>query len=260
MPGFVFRAAMTAYAARYWLPVDASRRAAPSARRSAYCATSSPPIAATQFGVGYRFADIVTPEDFRRAVPVQDYETLRDYIERQRCTGVAGADGGAAALLRADERFDRHAQVHSGLRLGAPHASRGTGAIHLPAVPRVPRRVFRQGAGHHGRRRRGPARLRSRRRFGVGLPVPSRCRPLCSPGSCVPPGVSAIADYDLKYLTILRLALASPDITLPGLAESVDVSAAARSAERAARRAGAFPRNRDRFRRSTVSTTPRGRS
>ena len=36
----------------------------------------------------------------------------------------------------------------------------------------------------------------------------------------LPPKLSTIADYDLKYLVILRLALASPRHQLPGLAES----------------------------------------
>ena len=44
----------------------------------------------------------------------------------------------------------------------------------------------------------------------------NRFQPWCNRGSSLPPKLLGIADYDLKYLVILRLALASPDITYLG--------------------------------------------
>ena len=183
---------------------------------------------ATQFGEEHRFAGVTTARQFRERVPVQDYETLRGYIDSQRQTGAPALTAEAADLLRADERVHRAAEVHSDHRVGAPPASRRAGALHLPAVSGLPGRVFRQGAGHHGRRGR---RARSTTGHHVGsvsgylyesLPAAVQSR------FVVPPQVSTIADYDLKYLVILRLALAARDITLPGLAESFDVPATAR--------------------------------
>ena len=94
MPGIVFRAAMAAYAARYWMPVTrhAARpeRAQERVLREHPGRKSRPRNLASSIGS----PTFATPEQFRERVPVQDYETLRAYIERQRCTGAAGADGG----------------------------------------------------------------------------------------------------------------------------------------------------------------------
>ena len=46
----------------------------------------------------------------------------------------------------------------------------------------------------------------------------------------VPPDVSAVTDYELKYLLILRLALETPDITYLGAPESLELPAPRRPA------------------------------
>ena len=60
----------------------------------------------------------------------------------------------------------------------------------------------------------------------------------------VPPEVAGIADYDLKYLVILRLAL-RPRHHLYRIAESEHVPPADRHSERTSRDAGSEPRDRD---------------
>ena len=106
----------------------------------------------------HRFAD-TSPPGVPRARRVQDYETLRRYVDRQRRTG-RRAHHGAAGVLCADERFHGTPKVHSGHVDDARGAPRRAGVVHLPAVSRVPA-AFGQGARDHGRGGGGPARLGS---------------------------------------------------------------------------------------------------
>ena len=38
----------------------------------------------TQFGLDHKFAGVNTYEEFKQAVPIQDYEGLRPYVDRIR--------------------------------------------------------------------------------------------------------------------------------------------------------------------------------
>ena len=86
MPGLAFRAAMQAQGARYWWPVrryvERPDEAQAQVLRDILKANRD-----TQFGAEHRFAEIQSAEQYRQRVPAQDYETLRPYVERQRCTG-----------------------------------------------------------------------------------------------------------------------------------------------------------------------------
>lgn len=60
---------------------------APEAAQAAVLGRILTANAATEFGVRHDFAQIRDIDDFRRAVPVQEYEDLRPHIERQEITG-----------------------------------------------------------------------------------------------------------------------------------------------------------------------------
>jgi GH3 auxin-responsive promoter len=210
----VFRAGMTAYAARYWLPVvrHATRpeEAQADALRRILTANRT-----TEFGRAHRFSDVRTPREFRAHVPVQEYETLRGYIERQRCNGVT-------ALTAEPPLF--YAQT-----------SGSTGKPKYIPVCESALRIYRaeQALFTYLQYRASPAAFSGKALGIMGAAVESRLDSGHSVGSVsghlyeslprtvqsrfvVPPSISAIADYDLKYLTILRLALSAPDITYLG--------------------------------------------
>ena len=214
MLGVVFRAGMTAYAARHWLPVTRySQRPGPTqlgVLRRILAANR-----ATQFGIEHRFKDVRTPEDFRECVPVQDYEMLREYIERQRRDGVA-------ALTAEPPLF--YAQT-----------SGSTGRPKYIPVCASALRIYKaeQALFTYLQYRACPAAFSGKALGIMGAAVEARLDSGHSVGSVsgylyeslpasvqsrfvVPPAVSTIADYELKYLVILRLALASPDISYLG--------------------------------------------
>ena len=214
MPGIVFRGGMVACAARYWIPVKrhAARpdRAQENVLRDILTANRT-----TQFGVEHGFADVRTPEHFRQRVPVQDYETLRGYIERQRCSG-------AAALTAEAPLF--YAQT-----------SGSTGRPKYIPVPASALRMHRaeQALFTYLQYRACPAAFSGKALGIMGAAVEGRLDSGHHVGSVsgylyeslpsalqsrfvLPPKLSTIVDYDLKYLVILRLALASPDITYLG--------------------------------------------
>ncbi|MGH9257938.1 MAG: GH3 auxin-responsive promoter family protein [Vicinamibacterales bacterium] len=214
MLAVVFRAGMTAYAARYWLPVTrhAERPGRAQERVLRHILTAN---RTTQFGVEHRFAEVRTPEDFRQRVPVQDYETLREYIERQRCSG-------AAALTTEPPMF--YAQT-----------SGSTGKPKYIPVCASTLRTHRaeQALFTYLQYRACPAAFSGKALGIMGAAVEDRLDSGHAVGSIsgylyeslpssvqsrfvVPPQLSSIVDYDLKYLMILRLAIASSDITYLG--------------------------------------------
>jgi GH3 auxin-responsive promoter len=210
----VFRGAMAMYAARYWLPV--TRHAGQPVRtQEKVLLDILSPNRATQFGLEHRFADIRTPDDFRERVPVQDYEKLRGYIERQRCTG--------ALALTADAP------------LFYTQTSGSTGTPKYIPVPASALRIYKaeQALFTYLQYRACPSAFVGKALGIMGAAVEGRLDSGHHVGSVsgylyqslpstvqsrfvLPPNVSAIADYDLKYLVMLRLALASPDITYLG--------------------------------------------
>jgi hypothetical protein len=214
MLGMVFRGAMATYAVRYWRPVTRHagqpERAQARALRTILDANRT-----TDFGAEHRFGDVETPEQFRQRVPVQDYETLRAYIERQRCTG-------AAALTAEPPLF--YAQT-----------SGSTGRPKYIPVCATALRTYRaeQALFTYLQYRACPAAFSGEALGIMGAAVEGRLESGHDVGSVsgylyeslpsfvqsrfvLPPKLAAIADYDLKYLVILRLALASPDITYLG--------------------------------------------
>ena len=168
------------------------------------------------FGRAHSFGNIATYDDYRAAVPVADYESLRPYIEERkndaspsltteppvfyaRTSGTTG-DPKFIPLTKSGIRRARITQ-----RLFAEAQYSGTGmyrgkilAIASPAV--------------EGRMADGNPYGSATGMIYQSMPRPVRGKYV------IPPEVFGIADYDVKYYTIAALALREEDIT--GLAAS----------------------------------------
>lgn len=207
-------AAMRVYGRRFWQPLDESARRPEAAQRAVLAAL----VGAnrdTAFGRAHGFGDIRTPAEYAARVPVQHYESLRPYVERQRLTG-------EAALTREAPAF--YAQTSG--TTGTPK--------YVPVTPsvlvqtRTEQKIF-----SYLQHRACPAAFTGRTLGIMGAAVEGRLDSGHAVGSVsghlyrsmprfvkwrfvVPPDVSGVTDYDLKYLLILRLALDTPDITYLG--------------------------------------------
>jgi len=205
---------MRIYRHRFWQPVERQAHhpevAQANVLRSLLAANRQ-----TTFGREHGFADIRGPRDFRERVPVQQYEMLRPYIERQRKTGetaltaeaplfyaqTSGTTGRpkyipvtstSLAIHRAEQalfsylQFRACPEAYSGMAMGIMGAAVEDHLDSGHAVGSVSGHLYKS----------LPRFLQSR--------------------FVVPPAVSSISDYEVKYQVILHLALAQPDITYMG--------------------------------------------
>lgn len=214
MRGILLSTGMLLYRARYWWPVERMARRPEVTQLDVLLKVLSA-NRGTRFGIEHGFDGIRDARGFQEHVPVQTYDTLSPYIDEQRRTG-------ARALTHETPLF--YAQT-SGTS-GAPK--------HIPVTPsmfalhRAEQALFSYlqfracpaafkgkalgivGAAVEGYLDSGhPVGSVSGRLYET-LPGPIRA------GFVVPAAVSSIQDYDLKYLVIVRLALAEPDITWLG--------------------------------------------
>src|SRR5262245_48327227 len=88
MQSWALGAGMLACGVRYWTPV-ARQAGRPELAQQRTLQRILAANERTEFGTAHGFAAIRTADDYVASVPVQDYDSLRPYIERQRCTGVA---------------------------------------------------------------------------------------------------------------------------------------------------------------------------
>lgn len=169
----------------------------------------------TRFGRKHGFDGIRDAATFSARVPVQDYETLRPYVDDQRRAGVQ-------ALTMEQPVF--YAQTSGST--GKPKYVPVTPAMF--AMQKSEQRLF-----SYLQFRACPAAFRGKA-FGImGAAVEDRLDSGQVVGSVsghlyaslprmvrsrfvVPPEVFGIADYELKYQVILRLALGMPDVTYLG--------------------------------------------
>ena len=205
---------MRIYRHRHWLPLERNASRPDIAQREVLRAIVSA-NSATTFGREHGFAEIDCARIFGERVPVQQYETLRPYIERQRRTGqteltaeaplfyaqTSGTTGTpkyipitrtSLAMHRAEQALFSYLQFRA-----CPSAFDGM-AMGI------------MGAAVEGRLDSGHSVGSVSGHLYASLPrfIQSRF--------VVPPAVSTIADYDLKYRVILHLALAQPRITYIG--------------------------------------------
>jgi hypothetical protein len=207
-------AGMAWYGWRYWRPLDRAA-ARPAATQAALLRRILTANAATDFGVAHRFDALQTQADYAAAVPIQEYEDLRPYVERQRTTGAAALTAQAPVL---------YAQTSGST--GTPKYVPITPAV--LAVHRAEQKIFsylqyRACPEAFAGRTLGIMGAAVEGALGSGHTVGSvsghlyRSMPrMVRARFVVPPDVSAVTDYDLKYRLILRLALETPDITYLG--------------------------------------------
>jgi hypothetical protein len=214
MRGILLAASMRAYQELYWRPVE-RRASAPDRAQRDVLATLLSHNRETRFGVEHGFADIRDAGQFRERVPVQDYEQLRPYIDEQRRNG-------APALTKEAPLF--YAQTSGST--GTPK--------YLPITPTMLAfHKHEQALFSYLQYRACPAAFTGKAWGIMGASVEGHLDTGHVVGSVsghlyrslpgviqrrfvVPPEVSSIADYDLKYLVILRLALNQPSITYIG--------------------------------------------
>jgi len=205
---------MRAYEALYWRPVE-RRAVAPDRAQQHVLASLLARNRDTRFGREHGFSDIRDPGQFRERVPVQNYELLRPYIDEQRQTGTP-------ALTMEAPLF--YAQTSGST--GAPK--------YIPITPAL--LAFHkqeQALFSYLQYRACPGAFEGKAWGIMGASVEGHLDTGHVVGSVsghlyqslpraiqkrfvVPPEVSSIADYDLKYLVVLRLALNEPGITYIG--------------------------------------------
>jgi hypothetical protein len=213
---YLLRAVMALCRVIYWWPLRRATRD-PDTRQWRVLRNILAANAATDFGQRYEFAEVHTLEDFRCKVPVQTFETLRPYIQRQALTGrrtlttrsavmyalTSGTTGKPKYLplsLRASRQTQAEQRLFSCLQYAmCPEAF--AGKILAIVSPRVERRMV-DGV---------PAGAVS------GFLYETTPK-IIKTNYVLPCEVFEIDDYDLKYKTVLRLALAEVDITYMGAA------------------------------------------
>ena len=213
-PSLLLKAAMALYGARFWAPLDRAAARPAEAQRDALTRILTA-NRDTTFGRAHQFAAIATPADYPRHVPVQHYEDVRPYVERQRTTGEPALTAEAPVF---------YAQTSG--TTGAPKYVPITPSV--LAVTRTEQKIFSD-----LQYRACPAAFAGRTLGIMGAAVEGHLASGHAVGSVsghlyrsmprfvkarfvVPPDVSAVSDYELKYLLILRLALDVPDITYMG--------------------------------------------
>ncbi|MEQ1599186.1 MAG: GH3 auxin-responsive promoter family protein [Methylotenera sp.] len=214
MQQFIFRAGMLLYKHRHWRPVK---------RLTQQPATAQMNVLQrllfqnrdTHFGKKHRFSEIHNYSQFQQNIPVQTYETLRLHIEEQRLTG-------ANALTAESPKF--YAQTSG--TTGEPK--------YIPITP-MTLKMHRdeQSLFSYLQYRACPEAFSGKALGIMGAAVEGHLDSGHEVGSVsgnlyqslpriiqsrfvLPPAVSRISNYDLKYLVILRLALAEPNITYAG--------------------------------------------
>ena len=209
-----FRGAMLASRARFWRPL-ARHAERPAEAQAAVLTRILARNQATEFGVAHRFASVSTPDQFRAHVPLQQYESLRAYVERQRLTG-APALTAEAPIFYAQTSGSTGAPKYIPVTATTLKLHREEQALFTYLQYRARPEAFAgtawgiMGAAVEGRLDSGHAVGSVSGYLYESLPTALRSR------FVVPPAVSSIEDYQTKYLVILRLALASADITYLG--------------------------------------------
>ena len=205
---------MRAYEALYWRPVK-RRTVAPDLAQREVLARLLSANRTTRFGVEHGFSDIRDPAQFRERVPVQDYEKLRPYIDEQRRTG-------SPALTEEAPLFYAQTSGSTGVPKYIPVTPTML-AFHKQEQALFSYLQYRACPSAFGGQAWGIMGAAVEGHLDTGHVVGSvsghlyRSMPrVIQRRFVVPPEVASIADYDLKYHVILRLALNEPAITYIG--------------------------------------------
>jgi sterol desaturase/sphingolipid hydroxylase (fatty acid hydroxylase superfamily) len=214
--GLILRFQMRLLSLVYWRPLVAAARR-PAATQLRVLRRILAAQRNTRFGREHGFASIRSVEEFRRRVSVQTYESISAYIDEQEKTGKPALNAEAPLFY-----------ARTSGTTGAPR--------HLPITPRSLK--------EHQRAQRLFAYVQHRAvpeaydgkilaivspavegRLPTGTPFGSmsghlyQSMPrLAKLKYAIPAEVFALADYDLKYLLILRLSLPLGDLSAVGTA------------------------------------------
>lgn len=214
MQKILFRAGMLFYKHRHWHSLERMTHQ-PAAAQMAVLQRILHTNRNTRFGRKHGFSEIRNYAELQQKIPVQQYETLRPYIEEQRLNGTealtvepplfyaqtSGTTGKPKYIPITPttlEMYKDEQSLFSFLQYRAcPEAFEGS-ALGI------------MGAAVEGQLDSGHQVGSVSGNLYQSLPKIIQSR------FVLPPSISAIADYDLKYLVILRLALAEPNITYAG--------------------------------------------
>lgn len=214
MQRLLFRAGMLFYKYRHWHPIQRMTYH-PADTQTAVIQRLLHVNRNTRFGIEHEFSKIRDYAELKQKVPVQHYEMLRPYIEEQRYSGTQ-------ALTAESPQF--YAQTSG--TTGKPK--------YIPITPSIlAMHKDEQSLFSYLQYRACPEAFEGKALGIMGAAVEGQLDSGHQVGSVsgnlyqslpkiiqsrfvVPPLVSNIADYELKYLVILRLALAEPNITYAG--------------------------------------------
>ena len=210
----LLRAGMLYSQIRHWHPVEKLTHA-PERAQGEVLARIITANRDTRFGRDYGFGTVQTPIEFQRRVPIQDYESLRPYIEDQRRTGAPALTAEAPsfyAQTSGTTSKPKHVPITPAMLTMHRREQALFSYLQYRACPAAfDGEAFGiMGAAVEGRLDSGHAVGSVSGHLYQSLPHAIRRR------FVVPPEVFGIADYDLKYLVMLRLALSRPGITYLG--------------------------------------------
>ena len=210
----LLRSQMLVYRALYWRRVERMAHR-PDAVQQEVLRRLLLANRTTRFGVEHGFAETTNHRQFRERVPVQDYETLRGYIEAQRQDGVQALTA-EAPLFYAQTSGSTGKPKYIPVTPSVLATHRAEQALFSYLQYRACPEAFAgkalgvMGAAVEGHLDSGHAVGSVSGYLYQSLPRLIQSR------FVVPPEVASIADYDLKYQVILRLALAEREITYLG--------------------------------------------
>jgi hypothetical protein len=214
MRALAIGAAMAFYKWRLWRPL-ARLAETPAEAQTATLRRILTAHAATAFGARHHFADIHDMETFRARVPIQEYDDLRPWIEEQR-TQHTPALTSDAPLFYAQTSGTTGAPKYIPVTKTTIRMHRDEQALFSYLQYRACPEAFHgkalgiMGASVEGRLDSGHHVGSISGHLYEALPRVMQAR------FVVPPAVFSIADYDVKYLTVLHLALAQPGVTYMG--------------------------------------------
>ena len=214
MRDLLLRGAMAVSGLRHWRPLNAQARDPRAAQADALRRILTD-NAGTTFGRAHNFAGANTPDAFRDATPVSDYEALRPYVETQRTTGSPELTT-EAPIFYAQTSGSTGAPKYIPVTPTALGGFRSEQSLFAYLQYRARPDAFSgrawgiMGAAVEGRLDSGHIVGSVSGHLYEALPRAVRER------FVVPPQVASIPDYETKYLVILRLALGARDVTYLG--------------------------------------------
>ena len=184
----------------------------PVERRSGGCCVISPATPKTRFGREHSFRTIRSYEEFAEGVPIQTYETLRPYIEEQEQHGESALTADPPVIYAQTSGTSGKPKLIPILQSSLENHRRSQGSQAFVQFSTVPGAYSGKllpivSPAVEGTLPSGTAYGSASGHIYKNMPTLARAKYV------LPPEVSEIEDYDLKYLTILRLAVPVRDIT-----------------------------------------------